>query len=542
MEPKSRSTASLADYLEASAARFPERPAVVNPDGTRWTYRELNQHSARLAAYLQSRGIGVGDRVGLLLPKSNLTVAAIFAILKTGAAYVPVDCTAPAARVHSILQDCRMRALFTDGHGIEVLEAGLEESVPEVVVAIGTGITNSKIGSIIPWDDALRRAALADGNCPASPADLAYILYTSGSTGVPKGVMLSHRNATSFVDWGSSVFVPSEQDRFSSHAPFHFDLSILDIYVALKHGASLHLVSEELGKNPRELAQFIAERQITVWYSTPSILALLAQFGNLAALDCRSLRLVLFAGEVFPVRHLKSLTALWPQPRYFNLYGPTETNVCTFAEVPSQVPSDRTEPYPIGPACEHCTPLLLDSDQRPVGHGEEGLLYMSGPSVFQGYWNRPKENAAAFLDRDGIRWYGTGDVVREDPEEGFIYVGRRDRMVKRRGYRIELDDIESALYRHERIREAGVVSSAVPGLDAKIVAYLVAGAEPRPGVIEMKMFCAQHLPAYMNPDLFVFLDSLPRTSTNKVDYQALTRKFQEGASPLPSAAMTGSKA
>ena len=407
--------------------------------------------------------------------------------------------------------------------GFDVLAKEYGQELPQVVVVTDVPAGNSPA---ISWNTAVSHAPLNDLS-DANPNDLAYILYTSGSTGIPKGVMLSQENATSFVDWCSSVFSPTEQDRFSSHAPFHFDLSILDIYLSIKHGASLHIVSEDLGKSPKELAQFIAERKLTVWYSTPSILALLAQFGNLQNLDCSSLRMVFFAGEVFPVRHLRALTGFWPNPRYFNLYGPTETNVYTFAEVPSSIPADRTEPYPIGPACSHCAPLVLDADRVEVKRGEEGLLYISGPSVFQGYWNRPSENAAAFLERDGVRWYCTGDVVREDPQEGFIYVGRRDRMVKRRGYRIELDDIECALYRHPGIREAGVVASIASGDHTKIIAYLVAGSEPKPGVIEMKMFCGKNLPNYMNPDSFVFMDSLPRTSTNKVDYQSLTYQLTD---------------
>jgi amino acid adenylation domain-containing protein len=522
--PKAARTISLPDYLETSAERFPQRIAIVDPDGGLLSYQDLNERAARVASFLKERGIAPGDRVGLLLPKSSVTLTAIFGILKARAAYVPVDYSAPGARVASIFKDCEVRAIFTNSTGLGLLEKEYGSSLPETVVVCG-GDTASVNGSVVSWDAALSHSPLREASV-ATPKDLAYILYTSGSTGVPKGVMLSQENATSFVDWCSSVFSPTEDDCFSSHAPFHFDLSILDIYLAIKHGASLHIVSEELGKNPRELAQFIADRRLTVWYSTPSILALLAQFGNLSALDCSSLRLVFFAGEVFPVRHLKALTGLWPHPRYFNLYGPTETNVCTFAEVPSSIPEDRTEPYPIGPACSHCAPLVLDPEQVEVKPGEEGLLYISGPSVFQGYWNRPKENAAAFLERDGVRWYCTGDVVREDPQGGFIYVGRRDRMVKRRGYRIELDDIECALYRHPAIREAGVVAGMAGGEHTKIVAYLVAGSEPKPGMIAMKMFCSQNLPAYMNPDSFVFMDSLPRTSTNKVDYQALMRTIQ----------------
>jgi non-ribosomal peptide synthetase component F len=198
-------------------------------------------------------------------------------------------------------------------------------------------------GGGTPLRQALDRAdaaapAPAAANAANAGTDLAYILYTSGSTGKPKGVMLSHDNAVSFVDWCSEVFTPSASDRFSSHAPFHFDLSILDIHVALKHGATLVLVAEERGKDPTHLADLIEHEGITIWYSAPSILSLLAQFGGLAGRRFPGLRLVLFAGEVFPVKHLRSLCQLVPGPRYFNLYGPTETNVCTSTRCPHPFP------------------------------------------------------------------------------------------------------------------------------------------------------------------------------------------------------------
>ena len=514
------SAVHLSDYLEASAARFPECLAAIDPDGTALTHLELDEQANRIAGFLVEQGVRAGDRVGLVLPKSTSALTAVFGIMKTGAAYVPVDWTGPAERIRTILKDCQVRALFLDSSRPELAD------IAETVIWLGRDKNANSTQATLSWDVALEHAPVAIDTGAQQPDDLAYILYTSGSTGIPKGVMLTHRNAMSYVDWCSEVFVPSESDRFSSHAPFHFDLSILDIYVPIKHGASVHLIPDELGKTPKDLARFIATRQLTVWYSTPAILSLLAEFGDLGRQDYSQLRLVLFAGEVFPVKQLRRLAARWPHPVYYNLYGPTETNVCTFARIPTPVPEERTEPYPIGWPCSHCASLLVDSNGEPVTSGEEGLLYISGPSVFSGYWNRPKESTAAFLERNGTRWYNTGDVVKQDGDDGFLYVGRRDRMVKRRGYRIELDEIESCLYQHPAIKGAAVVSVPSAESGVRIVSYLAAAENSCPSIVEMKSFCNDHLPSYMNPDVFVFVDSLPRTSTNKVDYQSLIRSLR----------------
>jgi amino acid adenylation domain-containing protein len=511
------STNTLVAYIERSAARLPDQPAVVDTFGQVLTYAQLNAAADGVAAFLRARGVRRGDRVGLILRKSADSVTALLGIMKAGAAYVPADYTSPTDRNRQILTDCAVKLAFLDSGCAEIV-AG-EHGFDVVIVDVPGAVPTSLPDGAMRWSDV--RTTPPDGQrTEIGAADIAYILYTSGSTGVPKGVILTQENATSFVDWCSSVFDPSEHDRFSSHAPFHFDLSVLDLYVPLKHGATLYLVSEELGKSPKELAQFISANRLTVWYSTPSILALLTQFGNLQTLDCSALRIVLFAGEVFPVKHLRSLKRIWAHPVYYNLYGPTETNVCTFARIPDVVPDDRIEPYPIGPACAHCRPLVLDED-REVSPGEEGLLYMSGPSVFQGYWNRPVENAAAFIVRDGTRWYNTGDVVKETAQDGFLYLGRRDRMVKRRGYRIELGEIESALYKHPQIREAAVIAVPDEASGVRVIASLSLRGTSRPSVIEMKTFCADNLPPYMSPDAFVFLEALPRTSTDKVDYQRL---------------------
>jgi amino acid adenylation domain-containing protein len=511
----------LPEYLEWSAARTPDATAVVDPSGRTITYAELNRQADALAGFLFARGIKRGDRVGLVLPKSIAAVVAVFGIMKAGAAYVPVDYSSPPKRGQRILTDCRIRAVVIDSRCIEMMP--LEEATD---VAVLTVITVDTPAQRAPLPDSTTMEDVVAGNNPPprhprSTSDLAYILYTSGSTGMPKGVMLTHANALSFVEWSSEVFEPSDADRFSSHAPFHFDLSILDIYLAIKHGAELHLVSEEFGKNPKDLAEFIAARRLTVWYSTPSILTLLMEFGNLEKHDCSSLRTVLFAGEVFPVKHLRELQRRWPAAAYYNLYGPTETNVCTFARIPPDIPDSRDTPYPIGHACEHCSALVLDNDGQDVFPGKEGLLYISGRSVFSGYWNRPEENANVFIVRRGTRWYNTGDVVRWEGHDGFVYVGRNDRMVKRRGYRIELGEIERALYLHDHLREAAVVSLNDADKGVEIVAFVSWKDAAKPSIIELKTFCKAKLPSYMIPDRFVLLDALPRTSTDKVDYQAL---------------------
>lgn len=511
----------LAEFLEQSAERWPDRTAVVDSAG--WlTYRELDERSDAVAGALAEAGVAVGDRVGLVLPKSVASVVSLFGILKAGAAYVPVDYSAPAERGRRILTDCGIRAAVIDASCAAFLPEAPESQVTAVFVVNGEASDVGQAGALL--DDVIARGDARPERARAL-TDVAYILYTSGSTGIPKGVTLTHENAVSFVDWCSSVFEPTEDDRFSSHAPFHFDLSVLDIFVAIKHGATLCLLSEAVGKNPRELAAFIETQRITIWYSTPSILTLLVQFGQLEAIDASPLRIVLFAGEVFPVKHLRAVKTIWPAPVYYNLYGPTETNVCTFARVPDVVPDDRDEPYPIGFACSHCDALVLDENGHEVATGDEGLLYISGPSVFQGYWNRDDVNRTLFLHRDGRRWYNTGDVVRWRDGEGFIYLGRRDRMVKRRGYRIELGEIERALYRHPQVREAAVLALPDPESGVRIVACLSSSDPKPPSVIAMKTFCAHQLPVYMNPDRFVWLGQLPHTSTDKTDYQALKQSL-----------------
>jgi len=512
---------ALFQFLEQSAGMAPDSTAVIEPDQGSITYGEFNALANQLRDRLYQLGISRGDRVGIYLHKSIDSLVGIMGILKTGAAYVPVDPGAPASRNAYILADCQVKAVVIEECFVNDLtsEWNAAAAEPQFLILNRTG-GGKYMEEML--DRALESTPLSPGeSVHPSLDDLAYILYTSGSTGKPKGVMLTHRAAISFVDWCSEAFNPGPNDRFSSHAPFHFDLSILDIYLPIKHGASLVLISEEIGKDPVRLATTISESSITIWYSAPSILSFLAQYGRLERYDYSCLRIVLFAGEVFPVKHLRALKKLLPNPRYFNLYGPTETNVCTFYEIPQIVPEDRIHPFPIGKACSNYQIRVLDELGQEVPHGNEGELCANGSGMMIGYWNLPEKTANAFLvDSSGNKWYKTGDIVLEGPDGDYIYLARRDRMVKKRGYRIELGEIEAGLYRHPAIKEAAVIASQNDE-GVKIRAFISHHKDSRPSIIELKQFCAQNLPAYMVPDLFSFLDILPKTSTDKIDYQKL---------------------
>jgi non-ribosomal peptide synthetase component F len=341
--------------------------------------------------------------------------------------------------------------------------------------------------------------------------------------------MLSHANAFSFLDWCDHALDLRPEDRFASHAPLHFDLSVFDLYASCRAGATLVLIGEALGKDPARLGAFLSGRRPSVWYSAPSILALLAQHGGLDRPGGFAPRLVLFAGEVFPIRPLRRLRSLWPHAALWNLYGPTETNVCTAYAIPETIPEDRDCPYPIGPVCPPLRARVVDEAGHDVAPGAVGELLIAGPGVMRGYFGRPELTARAFLtDAEGVAWYRTGDLVTDQGGGLFAFRGRRDRMIKKRGYRIELGEIESALHRHEDVERAAVVAQD-EGAGISIAAFVAMKAERKGSIIAMKRHCTVYLPHYMVPDTIAFLPRLPTTSTDKVDYQGLRPRAAGGS-------------
>jgi amino acid adenylation domain-containing protein len=521
---------SLPGLIESAARRDATRVAIADGDH-RLTYGELRDAMHRVAAALVRAGIAPGDRVGLLLPKSADAIAALLGAMRAGAAYVPVDPAAPMRRARAILADAGIAALVTTAAELRRrpgLLDGPQAPAPRLLLTAGPA-PDMAPAPAHALDD-LTGAEPGDVALPPlpTPDDLAYILYTSGTTGQPKGVMLSHLNALSFVEWAAREVGLRADDRLSSHAPLHFDLSVFDLYAAFAAGASVHLVPAALGYFPLPLAQWIASEGITVWYSVPSILGRMAEMSAFTT-HATQLRAVLFAGEVFPLPGLRALQRQLPEADLLNLYGPTETNVCTFHRVDGPLAPDRRDPLPIGIACPYAELAIVDPEGRDVTPGTEGELRVRGASVMRGYWNDPGRTERALVagpQNDGGRFYRTGDIVRRQPDGTLAFLGRRDSMVKVRGYRIELSDIEAALFEHEAVSDAAVL--ALPGADEQL--RLLAAVVRRDGATlddaALQRHCVERIPRYMVPEEIIWLPGLPRTSTGKIDRVALAESLR----------------
>lgn len=511
--------------LRDAAAAHPDRSALA--DGDRLlTYQELDDLSSRLAATLVDAGVRRGDRVGLYLDKSAESVIAVYAALKAGAAYVPLDPDAPPARLAHIIGNCSIEALATGAEKATVW--------PEVVRSCPLLRTLVVLNA----DDAPRpdpRIALVGerrwrsstplaADVPAIEQDLAYLLYTSGSTGDPKGVMLTHRNALTFVLWAAERFGVGPEDRLSSHAPLHFDLSTFDLFAAAAGAATVVLAPSSSSIFPVQVARFIEGNGITVWYSVPSILSMLVSRGGLHEGAFPNLRTVLFAGEVFPTKYLRRLMELMPHAGFFNLYGPTETNVCTYYEVPTLDP-DEAAAIPIGRAIDDVDVFAVTHEGGIAAPGEVGELYVRGPSVMRGYWGDPERTNRMLVPdptggevRDLV--YRTGDLVVEEADGNYRLLGRRDSQIKSRGYRIELGDVEAALYAHPDVLECAVVAVPDEMVTNRLHAFVVVRGDGL-NASDLAAFCAERIPRYMIPERFDFRDRLPKTSTGKVDRRSL---------------------
>jgi amino acid adenylation domain-containing protein len=490
-EPKP-DTGLLHEWLLHSAAAAPYDAAIVEEERVT-TFGELLLQAQSLALCFCEHGIQPRDRIALALPKSTDAIVAVFASLLAGAIYVPLHPRWPQERINAVLADCTARLLIKG------------DGAPPRIVDLDTGAS-------ITWPESTRHEADLALLPRMTPEDTAFILFTSGSTGRPKGVELSHRAVSAFVRWTAREFQIISGDRIACPSPLGFDLSTFDIFNMALCGATVVLVSDHIVWMPRFLVQLLRESRISCWYSVPSILAGMLQEGRMAAHSYPDLRLILFAGEVFPAPTLAKLQAAAPEALCANLYGPTETNVVTWCRVPDKF--DGVQTLPIGHACPYAEVRIDESS---------GELLAGGDSLMRGYWNRPEETERCFITLQGKQYYRTGDHVSIAPDGNYLFLGRLDRQIKRRGFRIELGEIEAALLGHEDILESAAVAIDIGSKGVAITAFLRLRAVGAVTLADVIAHCGRHLPPYMLPDRIHFLDALPKGNRGKIDYLALQR-------------------
>jgi amino acid adenylation domain-containing protein len=522
----------LQHHATRVATRDPSRIAIVMAH-ERMTYGELEADSNRLAHMLVGQGCLPGDRICLFVDKSPTAIVAMHAVLKAGAAYVPIDLASPTPRVARIIEAAEPRhVLATSAAAPAIDELVADGRLHAPVGLLDTAAVNGR-----RWEPAFGprdwTTLPSEPLEPMGDADsIAHLLFTSGSTGMPKGVAITHANVTAFLTWAVRYFGFRPSERHSGHPPLHFDLSTFDIYGTLAAGAELHLVPPSLGIDPHRLAAFIRTSELTQWFSVPSVLTYMAKFDAVGQDDFPTLERLLWCGEVLPTPILAHWMKRLPHVEFTNLYGPTEATIASSYYRVQGCPSDETQSIPIGAPCAEEELLVLDEALNPVPPGEIGEIFIAGAGLSPGYWRDRKKTAAAFLPdprpgRIGQRVYRTGDLGRVREDGLFEFLGRVDSQIKSRGYRIELGEIEAALNEISEVRECAVVGVDSGGFEGTMICCAFAPVDGLTiKVPDLRHQLSEQLPPYMLPSRWREFDALPKNMNGKIDRRAIREGFQ----------------
>lgn len=503
--------------FENVAAARGDAPALWFGEGETISYAALNGLANRFARALLARGVGAADVVCLSGEKSAQTYALMIACLKIGAVYSMLDPDTPPERLRSILGTCRPKLVLGEP---EFLDGRAEVAAASGAHALGKARLLDEDGG--DDSDLAETAAVHGGHA-------AYIMFTSGSTGIPKGAVMTHANVLNLIGWARETYRITAEDRMTNVNPLYFDNSVFDFYGALFNGACLVPFSKSETRDPRALVGKIDGAACTLWFSVPSLLIFLQTMKATDGVRLGSIRRFVFGGEGYPKAKLKKLFEAYPDAELHNVYGPTEcTCICSSYQLGAADFEDLQGLPPLGSIAPNFGYLIVDEDGRPLPAGETGELCLTGPNVGMGYYNDPERTAAAFVQNPLNPHYReimylTGDLACLDPADGKLHIhGRRDNQIKHMGYRIELEEIESALHRLDYVSEAAALHTAAGGL-SRIVA--VAASDRPPPAEQVRADLACFIPDYMIPAVVHFEHALPKNANGKVDRRRLAATY-----------------
>lgn len=505
---------------------FPEKEAFrCGSDAL--TFSEMNVKMNQLAFLLSTYGIKKGDRVGILMNRCLESALAVYGIMKAGAVFVPLDPFAPDRRISFLLQDCGIKCLVTTPLQKRGVLRQLEEnSNLEVVIGLQVdGMQNS-----CSWDAVFSMVLDAYQPVNIIKQDLAYIMYTSGTTGTPKGIMHTHYSGLSYARLSADLYKVTEDDRVGNHAPLYFDISTFGYFTAPLAGATTVIIKDAYTKLPASLSGLIEQEKLTIWYSVPLALVQLVLHGVLEKRDLSALRWVLFGGEHFATKYLASLMAMWPQAQFSNVYGPAEVNQCTYFNLEAIPGIDDI--IPIGKVWGNTESKILSDDDSEAAQGTKGELVIRSATMMKGYWNNAELSSKSFyrvLDVAGQEqlFYRTGDLVKLDNSGLLVLLGRKDNQIKIRGYRVELDEIESILKMHSGVQDAVVIATENQEGEKQLLAAVISLPELNPEPPELLEHCRNMLPPYAVPQRILLIPAFPRTRSEKIDRRQIKELLSE---------------
>ncbi|MHA4844094.1 amino acid adenylation domain-containing protein [Flavitalea antarctica] len=509
----------LPELIKNSANHFPDNIAFRYENDS-LTYSTLLKRSNQLAFMLSELGIKRGDRVGIFLDLSLESPIAVYGIMSAGAVFVPLDTNAPPARIAYVISDCGITHIISGKKQSRSLKKVFQENVSlEVVI----GMDEKLPVKTVSWDEVARIGPSQTVSVRMLEDDLAYIMYTSGTTGAPKGIMHSHRSGLAYAKLSMGLYDVRPTDILANHSPLHSDISTLGYFTMPLAGGTTVLIPESHKLIPASLSQLIEKEKITMWYSVPLALTHLLQRGALEDRKLDALRWVLFGGEPFPAKHLRSLMLLWNNAVFSNVYGPTEVNQCTYLNLTELPETDAA--IPLGYVWNNTEVLIVDNNDSEVPEGNTGELLVRTATMMKGYWGKPELTQKGFYRREKFPnaeeiFYRTGDLVWRKNDGQLMFAGRKDRQIKIRGYRIELDEIESVLMSHPYVIETAVynIKNEEEQFIEAIVVLSEAGRETDENI---KEFLAARIPAYALPRTVHFSDKIARTPAGKIDYKVL---------------------